>query len=51
MMGVWGQAVSSELCLFAKREDESAEGRKEMEDHRVAAAQNCGKGKVIGKFP
>lgn len=50
-MGGWGQAVSSELWLFAKREGESPEGRKEMGDHRVAAAQNCSEGEVIRNFP
>lgn len=50
-MGGWGQAVSSELWLFVKREGESPEGRKETGDHRVAAAQNCSKGEVIRNFP
>lgn len=49
MGGRW-QAVSSELWSSAKREDESTEGRKEMGDRRVAAAQNCSKGKVIRNF-
>lgn len=42
--------VSSEPRLFANREDASAEGREEVGDCRVTGAQDCGRGKALGKF-